>query len=639
MYFYIPNTLTPKNTWQDSGLTILNTNPVNLDAAGRAVIWGSGSYRQIVKDAVGNTIWDQVTSDSSQAATDLAANLANETDIAKGASLIGYLPPFSGAFGRTQSEKNQDSVSVGDFRAIGNGIVDDASGIQSALNSGAKYITLIAGKTYKINSGLVVPAGVTIYAFGATIDASAGNFTAFTLGSGASFFGGTINGPGNSSYNASSNAISASGTNNSPSAPTYIVGPTIRNVTINGFGSYGIYCRYCLRPDIRENYITNIGYAAVLLASCTDGVVDGNTIYGVSPGTASNDYGISVTREVSALGDITVNPRSKDCRVTNNRIDGVLLWEAIDSHAADGILISGNTITNSAYGISCVPSHFGADDDYASSRLVISDNTITLTSGTGNGITVAGAYTGGGVLSDYSDTVVIKGNNISGAGISGSAINGGIKLYGVKTATVNGNTVKNSRVNGILLYQDVQWANVTGNTITDPYDNTQVGSCVKQTGNNVVALISGNTFVRSNTGLGTNVANSSVRFTGSATGCQISVGKNIYSGITASFLTFANENLAYVDVSQGASEKGQASISLVSGQASNLVDIAFTNVFPSTNPKINAFISSAINVGGKAPIFRITNITSSGFRIIAFPYDNTTWSASGTLTVEWFATT
>ena len=63
VFFYIPNTLTPKNTWQDVGETILNTNPVILDAAGRAIIYGSGQYRQILKDSLGNTVWDQLTQD------------------------------------------------------------------------------------------------------------------------------------------------------------------------------------------------------------------------------------------------------------------------------------------------------------------------------------------------------------------------------------------------------------------------------------------------------------------------------------------------------------------------------------------------------------------------------------------------
>lgn len=62
VYFYEPGTTTPKNTWQDSGLTVLNANPVVLNAAGRATIWGSGSYRQVVYDQFGNLIWDGTTS-------------------------------------------------------------------------------------------------------------------------------------------------------------------------------------------------------------------------------------------------------------------------------------------------------------------------------------------------------------------------------------------------------------------------------------------------------------------------------------------------------------------------------------------------------------------------------------------------
>jgi len=61
VYFYIPSTTTPKNTYQDRAQTILNTNPVILDSRGEAVIWGAGAYRQILKDSLDNTIWDQET--------------------------------------------------------------------------------------------------------------------------------------------------------------------------------------------------------------------------------------------------------------------------------------------------------------------------------------------------------------------------------------------------------------------------------------------------------------------------------------------------------------------------------------------------------------------------------------------------
>jgi hypothetical protein len=59
--FYIPGTTTFKPVWQDPQQLALNTNPVILDAAGEAVIYGSGSYRTILQDNLGNTIWDQLT--------------------------------------------------------------------------------------------------------------------------------------------------------------------------------------------------------------------------------------------------------------------------------------------------------------------------------------------------------------------------------------------------------------------------------------------------------------------------------------------------------------------------------------------------------------------------------------------------
>lgn len=69
VYFYIPNTSTLKNTYQDAAQTILNTNPIVLDASGQAIIWGTGTYRQVVYDQLGNLIWDQITEDSNSGLT------------------------------------------------------------------------------------------------------------------------------------------------------------------------------------------------------------------------------------------------------------------------------------------------------------------------------------------------------------------------------------------------------------------------------------------------------------------------------------------------------------------------------------------------------------------------------------------
>lgn len=83
--FYFPGTLNPKPTFQDAAGTIANTNPVALDSRGQALIWGSGVYRQIVKDASGVTIWDQVTEDANAGLT------GNITD-AKFVSGVDFTP-------------------------------------------------------------------------------------------------------------------------------------------------------------------------------------------------------------------------------------------------------------------------------------------------------------------------------------------------------------------------------------------------------------------------------------------------------------------------------------------------------------------------------------------------------------------
>lgn len=62
VYHYTVGTTTPKMTYQNQALTVPNTNPVILNSAGRATIWGSGSFRQVLYDVNGGLVWDGVTS-------------------------------------------------------------------------------------------------------------------------------------------------------------------------------------------------------------------------------------------------------------------------------------------------------------------------------------------------------------------------------------------------------------------------------------------------------------------------------------------------------------------------------------------------------------------------------------------------
>lgn len=82
LYTYEPASLTPKVTYQDNALTIANTNPVVANARGEVVMYGSGSYRIILKDSLGNTIWDRDNIDALVGGSSLLG--------ATGAALVGY---------------------------------------------------------------------------------------------------------------------------------------------------------------------------------------------------------------------------------------------------------------------------------------------------------------------------------------------------------------------------------------------------------------------------------------------------------------------------------------------------------------------------------------------------------------------
>jgi hypothetical protein len=156
VFFYAPGTETKKDTYQDQAQTTPNTNPVVLDARGQATIWGTGSYRQVVKDRFGITVWDQVISDLSDlvgvAADTLRADLSSTSDAAKGDALIGVKASFAGGAARTQDSKNADYISASDFGAVGDGVIDDTAKFTAfEVGTTGKPVDLL-GKTYVVSA-------------------------------------------------------------------------------------------------------------------------------------------------------------------------------------------------------------------------------------------------------------------------------------------------------------------------------------------------------------------------------------------------------------------------------------------------------------------------------------------------------
>ena len=78
-----------------------------------------------------------------------------ETD----ASLVGFQQAGTGAVATTVQAKLRETVSVKDFGAVGDGVTDDWSALQTAINAGAAYIP--AG-TYRVTQPIILPSNAKV---------------------------------------------------------------------------------------------------------------------------------------------------------------------------------------------------------------------------------------------------------------------------------------------------------------------------------------------------------------------------------------------------------------------------------------------------------------------------------------------
>lgn len=156
VYFYsnFPTCTVLANTWSDQAQTVLNANPVTLDAAGRATIFGSGGYCQVLKDSAGNTIWSKYTGDTSSTTNLNWGNTSGGTANAQTVTATG----FSGANGQTLYFKagytNTGTTTLTVNGATTASIVRDVATGTVFLSGGEIVAGNIIGVTYDQVAGL-----------------------------------------------------------------------------------------------------------------------------------------------------------------------------------------------------------------------------------------------------------------------------------------------------------------------------------------------------------------------------------------------------------------------------------------------------------------------------------------------------
>jgi len=559
------------------------------------------------------------------------------------AALVSYTPAGIGAVTTTVQTKLRETVSVADFGAVGDGVTNDAIAIQAALNSGAKVVNFVANGTYKISSAISVPANVVIQGNNASVTCPT-HFTLFTFVNGGGVFNLNMTGAGGATYVAGSTAIKCNGTNNAPSAPTYVTGPIVENCKITAFGEYGVFLKYVKIARIASNQITVVGYAGIGGVSCEDITVNNNIIKNITAGSAGGDaYGVFIDREDGASE--TAEPRSYRCVITNNLIENISATAAnngqgIDTHAGVDFIIDSNQVKNCEAGIFLTASSISGVQELAPLRCVVSNNIVSTNIYSNYGILVYGARTGA-TVAQHAEDCVVTGNIVLGHGSKTSSTIPSVFLSATKNVVVTSNVFKQSGASCVMLdFQNIN-ANISSNEFIDPVSNSfSSNTCVYVYSIDNRGYIGNNSYRFENAALATYVATNAVRIESGLTGLDLDFGRSTFQGIDATHLSFLPLTTAGVRYSGFFQLSGSNNITVTSGVADGITDVTFSKRFPYT-PNINLSLNYPFNQGGKRPMIGVdvTTVvpTPTGFRVYAQPYDGTTWSATGSLSFYWQA--
>lgn len=313
LYSYEAGTTTPQATYTEATGSTLHTNPIVLDSAGRVPsgeIWliAGENYKFVLKTSTDVLIatWDNISGSGDPAFAfyypDAASLLApgpltikdaldQITNEDEGASVVGYLPPFTGGSSTTVKDKLSQYVTFQDFGAVGDGVADDTSAVQEAITyASANRKTIFAYGGFKITSTISFPSNSN----GCTIQGqSKQTYFKFT-GTGALFASLSTNSivMRNLTLIGAGSSIAATGLSlqtSNPSAGVYYC--VFEDLTIEGF-MFGISMAGLCEPVFRK---VNIGLNKSGIFTGTP--QEGSPLIGISIGStvlASQFEGLTI---------------------------------------------------------------------------------------------------------------------------------------------------------------------------------------------------------------------------------------------------------------------------------------------------------------------------------------------------------
>ena len=259
-------------------------------------------------------------------------------------SLLGsnYNQGGTGAVARTTASKLQESVSVKDFGAVGDGVTDDTAAIQAFFNASKNKRGFLNAGKYKINTSITLDTTQSYFIEGDGYDDNA--VLASVIYNSGSSYGLYINGTGQVTDNLlkmENFAITGNALSDSGIYAIEVPGLRINNVlSANNGNGHGFRFRKCYNSSYIGLVATNNAFHGIFLD------LQGNTIRFSScisnaNGTAGAYAGFSI---VGGAGTENLGVTLSSCDATANPYGVVVQYT--NSITITGCYSEGNTIAN-----------------------------------------------------------------------------------------------------------------------------------------------------------------------------------------------------------------------------------------------------------------------------------------------------
>ncbi len=189
LYFGLPNQDPETNPipvyWDAAGTQpavqpIRTMNGYTARAGTPANVFVDGDYSINVRNKKGELLYYAASSAEFSNDARFIADLADTTDPTKGDAMVGVKQPFPGAIGRTQHDKNAETLSSGDFGVPTDGIADASATLAAADAAAAAAglpLTIMPGR-YKVTANMTF-ASFIIMSSGARIVSAGTNWFKF----------------------------------------------------------------------------------------------------------------------------------------------------------------------------------------------------------------------------------------------------------------------------------------------------------------------------------------------------------------------------------------------------------------------------------------------------------------------------